>query len=210
MVSLSRKEEERRQREERMVSSAERLFCEKGFDTVSVDEIAREAEFTKRTLYHYFNSKHDLFFAVALRSYRNLAAFCQRGFDTGKTGFDRLSSGLYAYLEYTQSHPGIRYVMSEVGRLRRSTSDSPNLQKWLEFDAQLFSDVADVIKQGMKDGTIRSDLDPMKGTFSIIFLSTGFFRLLAETGEHFADHFDIDVNEFGRDSLELLLDAVRA
>ena len=49
MAKLSRRERERLVREESMVEAAERLFSEHGFENVSMDAIAKEAEFTKRS-----------------------------------------------------------------------------------------------------------------------------------------------------------------
>jgi AcrR family transcriptional regulator len=49
---------------EELVSSAERLFVERGFHASTVDEIALEAGYTKGAVYSNFASKEDLFFAV--------------------------------------------------------------------------------------------------------------------------------------------------
>src|ERR671910_3476252 len=49
---------------EELVSSAERLFTERGFHASTVDEIALEAGYTKGAVYSNFVSKEDLFFAV--------------------------------------------------------------------------------------------------------------------------------------------------
>src|SRR5215203_4902418 len=49
---------------EELVSSAERLFTERGFHASTVDEIALEAGYTKGAVYSNFSSKEDLFFAI--------------------------------------------------------------------------------------------------------------------------------------------------
>ncbi len=37
-----------------------------------MNELAKEVEYTKRTIYKYFSCKEDLFFAVVLRGYKRL------------------------------------------------------------------------------------------------------------------------------------------
>lgn len=58
---LSRKERERQQHREEILKAALTLFAEKGFSSVSVQEIAEKAEFAIGTLYNLFGSKEELF-----------------------------------------------------------------------------------------------------------------------------------------------------
>ena len=51
-------------KEEQIVDTARKLFGKYGYKRVSMDEIAREANVTKKTIYSYFKSKEDVYFAV--------------------------------------------------------------------------------------------------------------------------------------------------
>lgn len=55
----------RAQRAQQMVSVASRVFAERGFADVSMDEIAASVGVTKPMLYSYFGSKEGLFAACA-------------------------------------------------------------------------------------------------------------------------------------------------
>ena len=48
-----------------IVDAAERLFFSKGYDNSAMDEIAKEAGYTKRTLYSYFTSKEEIYEKIA-------------------------------------------------------------------------------------------------------------------------------------------------
>ncbi len=58
---LSRKERERLQRRNEILGIALKLFSEKGFHNVSMQEIADVSEFAVGTLYNFFESKETLF-----------------------------------------------------------------------------------------------------------------------------------------------------
>jgi AcrR family transcriptional regulator len=53
----------RRERRGRIVASALRLFSDHAYDSVQMDDVAREAGVAKPTLYRYFGSKEELFLA---------------------------------------------------------------------------------------------------------------------------------------------------
>lgn len=64
MSSLSKREQNRIEREKRILRAALHVFAERGFTGASMDEIATEAGISKPTLYQYFPSKDDLFLAI--------------------------------------------------------------------------------------------------------------------------------------------------
>ena len=49
-----------------ILAAAERLFTEKGTEKTTMDDIAREAEYSKATLYVYFQSKEEIINAILL------------------------------------------------------------------------------------------------------------------------------------------------
>jgi AcrR family transcriptional regulator len=63
MKSKSRKEQQAQTRS-RLMQSAARLFCRRGLEQASVDEVARDAGYTKGAFYANFRSKEELFLAM--------------------------------------------------------------------------------------------------------------------------------------------------
>jgi AcrR family transcriptional regulator len=56
------RERKKAQTRQQIADVARRLFLERGFDAVTVAEIAREASVAEKTVFNYFPSKEDLFY----------------------------------------------------------------------------------------------------------------------------------------------------
>ena len=57
------RERRKRQTHEAIADAARRLFRERGFDAVTVAEVARLADVSEQTVFNHFRSKEDLFFS---------------------------------------------------------------------------------------------------------------------------------------------------
>jgi AcrR family transcriptional regulator len=77
--------ERKKQRTRQLLSeTARRLFCERGFEQVSIAEIAREAEVSEQTVFNYFPSKEDLVYS-GLETFEDQLLAAVRGRPAGHT-----------------------------------------------------------------------------------------------------------------------------
>lgn len=65
-------------REDALVSSVNRLLCEKGYEAMTIDEVAAEAGIAKASLYKHFESKEELAAAAMIRVIDQALELCAR------------------------------------------------------------------------------------------------------------------------------------
>jgi AcrR family transcriptional regulator len=74
MTEVSLRERKQRQAREKIVRAAYDLFAERGFDAVTVTDIAERAEVGRTTFFRYFGDKQEVVFADEQRHADRLAA----------------------------------------------------------------------------------------------------------------------------------------
>ena len=75
MAKVSFREQVLQAREDAIVSSVNRLLAEKGFDVMTVDEVAADVGIAKASLYKHFTSKEELAAAAMIRVLDRTLAF---------------------------------------------------------------------------------------------------------------------------------------
>ena len=70
----SRRERKKSKQNDDLISAANALFVERGFDEANMEEIAENADVATSTLYKYFPTKRSLLLAVARRVASDTAA----------------------------------------------------------------------------------------------------------------------------------------
>ena len=78
MTALPRRQQNRIDRERRILAAALKVFAETGYSGATMDAVAVEAGLSKPTLYQYFDSKEALFSAMLLGERDQMLEFFQR------------------------------------------------------------------------------------------------------------------------------------
>jgi AcrR family transcriptional regulator len=105
-------------RERQMLEVASRIFSERGYERVSMDEIAAALGLTKPMLYSYFGSKEGLFAACAERAGAELRAELREVADRRELAPDRrLWLGVRRVFAFVEEHAeGWRLLYPEGGQ----------------------------------------------------------------------------------------------
>ena len=161
-MATSRKQREREQRRNEIINAAEKFFFARGYDNVTMDEIADEAEVNKGLLYYYFKNKEALFFAVDLRGVQILHEMYVECSNLDVDGYTKIRSMIQGLFEFAKDYPDYFRIYCYAGTERFQMSDNEDAKEILDMTTGIWRLMVEAILQGMKDGTIRKDVDPVE------------------------------------------------
>ena len=108
-----------------IVDAASRLFADHGFSDCDMGRIARKLKLAKGTLYLYFSSKQELFFACVDDGMMRMQAAVRAASESVEDPFERLAAAMRAYLEFFLQHPQyVELMLQERANFRQRKAAS--------------------------------------------------------------------------------------
>lgn len=111
---LPRRERDKLRQRQEILSAALELFSQKGYHSVSVQEIAAQAEFAIGTLYKFFQNKEELYRALVLEQCEDFEVFLDRAIAAGDDEVAKLQNYIRAKADWCRRHlPFVRLYLAE-------------------------------------------------------------------------------------------------
>ena len=105
-------------KDKQIIEAARKLFNKYGFKKVTMDEIAREANVTKKTVYTYFNSKEELFKYFINEEVRNMKKIVEDVENQNDDFYETVHQGIYKLLKYINKRKFLKNVINEAEILK--------------------------------------------------------------------------------------------
>ena len=175
MGTADRRRREKEQRKAEIIDAAERLFFSRSYEDVSMDDIAREVELNKATIYLYFKNKEALFATIVLRGVQILTERYAECMEKEVPGIAKVVLMGQAYYRFSQEYPDYLRLIHFYGseRFSRENPYAAEIGKGYGTCRRI---LADAIREGIDDGTIRPDLDPF---LTSMYLMISFMGILS-------------------------------
>jgi TetR/AcrR family transcriptional regulator len=170
-----RRQREKEQRKTEIIDAAERLFFSRAYDDVSMDDIAREVELNKATLYLYFTNKEALFATIVLRGIRILEEKYRECREKQAPGMIKVALMGQAYYQFSIEYPDYLRLIHFYGS-ERFSKENPYTAEIGKGYGTCRRILQDAILEGIDDKTIRADLDPF---LTSMYLMIAFMGILS-------------------------------
>ncbi|MDN3670773.1 TetR/AcrR family transcriptional regulator [Echinicola jeungdonensis] len=182
---------ERQQKEKDILEAAIKLFSSKGYHTTKMDEVAKQAKMSKGLIYFYYKNKEDLYMAVTKKAFEELKnIFKETQKAKGKNGislitdlvnnFLSFSKGNRMYHEAILNFMGIMALYNDNSKRKQIDPlilESPHFSHLLEIHHEPAKIGIQIISLGVRDGSMRPDLQPEITFYTIWTMLIGYERL---------------------------------
>ena len=182
-ANLSRKKREKLRHKEEILATALKLFSDKGFHNVSMQQVAEESEFAVGTLYKYFESKDALFAELIGSCARRISDILIPILDEKMGEKQKVVNYIKAHRQIIEENaPSIRLYLSQ--NIPTPLTVRPEAE--LETDtvrSAIQHRLSDTFKSGMRKGIFK-DFDPWMMTLSLSAILESFvFSVIKSPGE---------------------------
>jgi len=167
-------QERREQTERKVVAAATALIAEHGSRALTLAEVGEAAGYSRGIVSHHFGSRENLLRAVMREAQTfNLP-------DPGERAGVWLAETVRAYLKnVTNQRPAARAFLQMWGEA--IAADPVLMPLYAEQDARFRRLLADKVREGIRDGSVRADADPEAMAVSLVGLLRGIALQLIST-----------------------------
>ncbi len=207
--NFSKREWNKAQKKEAFVEAAEKLFTQRGFEKTSIDDVAKEAKLTKRTLYQYFTSKEDLFFAVAIKGARQLTISYEQAFEGDKTALEKIRAANRVFYRFYKENTEMFKLLNYRPANLQNCEQSPHFHEMAVYDRIRIKHFMNLVEEGAKDGSINKRLDAKKAVFFAFYTSFSLLIIASNEDKRMWDMMNLNEDDFLEFSIDLLSDALQ-
>ena len=147
MAVSNRQIEERKMRQDRILSGALEVFKDKGLKGATMEEIAEESGFGKATLYYYFQSKEEVFCAILENGWEKLWISLEPVIAGDYGPRKTFIQVLLKTAEIVHSRPGLyKFLFSAPQKI------SFDKQPWKQYQDRLYAVLMSLLEDGVRAG----------------------------------------------------------
>lgn len=215
MGSSERREKEKEIRRKDILDAAERIFFTKGYHSATMDDVAKEAEYSKRTVYVYFSGKEQIYFEIMIRGYRLLTEMLEADLQKEKARtaigeIRRIASALYRFSsrdpEYFDAI--IEYENSALD-FQKNIPDHSR-EECYALGEHILGYLIDALKKGIAEGSVRGDLNAERTALSLWACIVGVFRTAKKKKYYLESCHGIRPEDLVSEAFDLMIRSIRA
>lgn len=188
---------------------AEQLFMKKGIEHTSMNDIAKEAGYSKATLYVYFKNKEELVGVLVLESMQKLYDYIQMALEQSECTKERYRKICQALVKYQEEYPFyFKMVLETINIDFESTHFLPEEKETFLIGEQINGLLANFLENGITSGDIQSDIDIVQTIFSFWGMLSGLIQIATNKEVYIGQRMEKSKMEFLMYGFDMLYDSI--
>ncbi|MCC9296400.1 TetR/AcrR family transcriptional regulator [Clostridium sp. WLY-B-L2] len=188
-------------------------FFTRGYDNTTMDDVAKEAEFSKRTVYVYFNSKEQIYFEVMIRGYRLLINMLKN--DLQEKNFNaieeikQMSLTMYQFSKnYTEYFKAIMEYENGEMDFQKGVPDKSK-EECYALGEKILGYLTKALKKGIAENSIRSDIDIEKTALVLWACMLGVYNTANRKKNYIENYHGITPEELISSAFQLIIRSIQ-
>jgi AcrR family transcriptional regulator len=195
----------------RILDAAWKLFAEHGIDRVAVAEITSACGVQPSTMYQYFSNKDDIVWAILGELIQEESGRAKQALENAPNALARITALLESIAdELSNNVESVRFMAQFDAIYARDWPVERLLTLESQISPQPFRWFTDLVREGIADGSLRSDLDPDLTLHAVINAVIGTQRRLASFGNKIELEYGQPIDRLFRETIRILLAGLRA
>ena len=192
-----------------ILAAAKELFAEHGIEKTTMDDIARKSEYSKATLYVYFQSKEEIVNAILLSNMKLLQKKIQTAIDTNANWFHAYDAICAAIFRFYSENPAAYEVVGSDGIIDLNGAKlDETIQEIIKENDATDKLLEDFLRKGAAEGIVRIGLSPAEIVVQFWAMLSGLVQMADSKSNYLAHCLKIEREEFLRHGARMLLDAI--
>jgi len=201
----------RERQRRRILDAAWKLFDERGIDRVTMTEITSTAGVRPSTMYQYFANKDDIVWAFMRELIQDASGRAMQGVDAASSALTRLTALMnFMANDLVTNQAEIRFMAQFDAMYARDWPAERLISLELQINPGGFQAFSELIREGIADGSLRSDLDPDLTMHAVMNAVIGAQRRLASLGNKIEQEYGKPIDRMFRATIRILLLRLRA
>lgn len=194
---------------EQIIIAAEQIFSEKGFAQTTIADISKASEYSRRTIYAYYESKEDILHNIIAKGLLTLKYDMENVVQSNSDFLAQYFAICNAMKKYQMECP---HSLENVTGANTSTLDinnlSPAITQIMLLGTEVNSILAELIQLGKDKGLVLQEVEPMQTVYILWSNITALLTLVQTKGAFIAKSFSMTEDAYLEYGLKQIINSI--
>ena len=190
----------------RILDAAAKLFDKRGIDRVTMAEITSASGVQASTTYQYFSNKDDIVWGILGEVLAENTERAKQKIEDADTGLSKITALLeFMADELSRDQARVRFMAQFDAMYARHWPAERLLMLEAQINPQGFKYFSKLIREGIRDGSLRPDLDPGLTLHAVMNAVIGAQRRLASLGNKVEQEYGEPIERLFRETIRIIV-----